>query len=259
MPPPFLKLFKIRGGLGHNFPVDAFKSTSPITLVNPVIDGSYMFMAGVRVATSDGFVCAMDGDLTVKTSGDSRLDFRAWLLNATHNGNGNFQGYLQYSAEGFDGALSGHLSFLSDNIYLDIPENSCSVHFGGGNPWHIYVGNEDSNTIRMHLLIRDVDGYLMLDETSLRIGGGVYYYLGASVGHIEGTIKTGLTITSEPKVSGYGEGGVHAEVCAHDACVGTGISVRVNVSALPVEASARGCVTIPIPLWNPEVCRTFSL
>ena len=257
--PPFLKLYKIRGGLGHNFPLDAFKSAYPITVVTPVTDDSFLFMAGMQVGSSDGFICTMDGDLTIKPGDGARMDFRAWLLDAQHAGNGNFQGYFQYAAGGFDGMLMGHFSLLEDNIYFDIPENACTLHFGGNEPWHIYAGQEDGEKLRMHILIRDVDGYLMLDEESLRIGGGVYYYLGASIGHISGEIQTGLEITSEPHVSGYGKGGVHAEVCAHDVCVGTGISVRVDVSALPVTASAEGCVEIPIPLWNPEVCATFSL
>ncbi len=256
--PPFLKLYQMRGGLGHNFPLDAFKSTTPITAVTPVADSSYLFMAGMRVGSSDGFVCTMDGDLTVKPGEGARMDFRAWLLDAQHAGNGNFQGYFQYAAGGFDGALAGHFSLLDDNIYFDIPENACTLHFGGSQPWHIYVGQEAGPKVRMHLLIRDADGYMMLDEDALRLGGGVYYYLGASIGHISGELKTGLTVTSQPHVAGYGEGGVRAEVC-YKKCISAGISVRVDVSALPVAASARGCVTIPIPFWNPKICRTFSL
>jgi hypothetical protein len=256
--PPFLKLYQLRGGLGHNFPLDAFQSTYPITAVTPVADSSYLFMAGMRVASSDGFVCTMDGDLTIKPGDGARMDFRAWLLDAQPSGNGNFQGYFQYAAGGFDGALTGHFSLLDDNIYFDIPENACTLHFGGSQPWHISVGQEEGPKVNMHLLIRDADGYMMLDESALRLGGGVYYYLGASIGHISGELKTGLTITSQPHVSGYGEGGVRAEVC-YKKCISAGISVRVDVSALPVSASARGCVTIPIPFWNPEICRTFSL
>jgi hypothetical protein len=257
--PPFLKLYRIRGGLGHNFPLDAFKSNYPITVVEPVMDDSYLFMAGMRVGSTDGFICTMDGDLTVKPGDGARMDFRAWLLDAQHAGDGNFQGYLQYAAGGFDGALSGHFSLLNDKIYFDIPQSSCTLHFGGNQPWHIYVGQEAGPKVRMHLLITDADGYMMLDETSLRFGGGVYYYLGASIGHISGEIKTGLTLTPQPHISGYGQGGVRAEVCYKGYCVGTGISVRVDVSALPVNASARGCVEIPIPFWNPDICRTFSL
>jgi len=257
--PPFLKLYRIRGGLGHNFPLDAFKSNNPITVVEPVMDDSYLFMAGMRVGSTDGFICTMDGDLTVKPGDGARMDFRAWLLDAQHAGDGNFQGYLQYAAGGFDGALSGHFSLLNDKIYFDIPQSSCTLHFGGNQPWHIYVGQEAGPKVRMHLLITDADGYMMLDETSLRFGGGVYYYLGASIGHISGEIKTGLTLTPQPHISGYGQGGVRAEVCYKGYCVGTGISVRVDVSALPVKASARGCVEIPIPFWNPDICRTFSL
>jgi len=256
--PPFLKLYKIRGGLGHNFPIDAFKSVESLTFITPALDNSYLFMAGMRVGSSDGFIVTMDGDLTIKIGDGARMDFRAWLLNATHSGNGNFQGYLQYTADGMDGALTGHFGLLNDAIYFDIPENACTLHFGGSEPWHIYAGRKNGPKLRMHLLIRDIDGYMMLDETALSIGGGVYYYLGASIGHIEGTIETGLTITSTPSVSGYGQGGVRAEVC-YKKCVSAGISVRVDVSALPVEASARGCVTIPIPFWNPSICRTFSL
>jgi hypothetical protein len=257
--PPYLKLYKIRGGLGHNFPLDAFKSAYPLTGVAPVADDSFIFMAGMQIGSTDGFVCTMDGDLTIKPGDGARMDFRAWLLDAQHAGDGNFQGYIQYAAGGFDGALTGHSSLLNDTIYFDIPQNACTMHFGGNEPWHIYAGQEQGPKIRMHLLVADVDGYMMLDGDALRLGGGVDYYLGASIGHISGNINTGLTITSEPHVSGYGEGGVHAEVCAHDVCVGTGISVRVDASALPLKASAHGCVEIPIPFWNPDVCATFSL
>lgn len=257
--PPYLKLYKIRGGLGHNFPLDAFKSAYPLTGVAPVADDSFIFMAGMQIGSTDGFVCTMDGDLTIKPGDGARMDFRAWLLDAQHAGDGNFQGYIQYAAGGFDGALTGHSSLLNDTIYFDIPENACTMHFGGNEPWHIYAGQEQGPKVRMHLLVADVDGYMMLDGDALRLGGGIDYYLGASIGHISGNINTGLAITSEPHVSGYGEGGVHAEVCAHDVCVGTGISVRVDASALPLKASAHGCVEIPIPFWNPDVCATFSL
>lgn len=257
--PPFLKLYKIRGGLGHNFPLDAFKSAYPITVVEPITDDSFLFMAGMQVGSTDGFVFTMDGDLTIKPGDGARMDFRAWLLDAQHGGDGNFQGYLQYAAGGFDGALQGRLNLLGDQIYFDIPENACTMHFGGSQPWHIYVGRDDGPRINMHLLLSDVDGYMMLDDASLRFGGGVSFYLGANIGHISGELNTGLILTSEPHISGYGEGGVQAEVCYKGYCVGTGISVRVDVSALPVRASARGCVKIPIPCWNPKICRTFSL
>lgn len=256
--PPFLKLYKIRGGLGHNFPLDAFSSVESLAYITPAVDNSYMFMAGMRVGSTDGFIVTMDGDLTIKIGDGARMDFRAWLLSATHNGNGNFQGFLQYTADGFDGALTGHLGFLNDAIYFDIPENACTLHFGGSEPWHIYAGQKNGPKLRMHLLISDSDGYMMLDDDGLGFGSNIHYYLGASIGHIEGNLETGLAVTSQPHVSGYGEGGVRAEVC-YKKCVSAGISVRVDVSALPVQASARGCVTIPIPFWNPEICRTFSL
>ena len=257
--PPFLKMYKIRGGLGHNFPLDAFKSTSSLEYITPVTDDSYIFMAGIRVGSTDGFICTMDGDMTIKPGEGARLDFRAWLLDSQPSGQGNFHGYLQYAADAFDGALSGHLGLLADAVYFDIPENACVLHFGKGQPWHIYAGRDVGPKIRMHLLISDMDGYMMLDDEGLRFGGGMYYYLGASIGHISGTLETGLTLTPEPHIAGYAEGGVHADVCAHGACVGTGISVRVDLGALPVSASARGCVKIPIPFWNPKVCATFSI
>ena len=53
------------------------------------------------------------------------MDFRAWLLDAQHAGNGNFQGLFPVCGRGgFDGALAGHFSLLDDNIYFDIPENA---------------------------------------------------------------------------------------------------------------------------------------
>ncbi|MFK5881045.1 MAG: hypothetical protein QM482_02425 [Sulfurospirillum sp.] len=254
--PPLMNLYKIRGGLGHNFPVDAFKHAGTINSVYPDIDGSYMFMAGIRIGSSDKFTVTTDGDLTIKIGEAARMDFRAWLLSTNHSGDGNFQGYIQYGGGNFDGALEGKLDYLGGMVKFVIPHDAMTMHFGHGD-WHIYAGKKEGPRIHVFIVILDTNGYFMLDPHALAVGGGMSFYLNAGIGHISGNLDMGLEIRVPPHIMGYAEGAFEAKICCCEVCVGPSISAGVKAEALPLKVSAHACVDLPWPLGG--VCGSFSL
>ena len=261
--PPYLFLYAVRGGLGYNFPLDAFKNAGSIKDAQPDFSGNFMFMAGMRVGSSDGgFAFTFDGDLTISPSVGARMDFHAWLLKNQHDGNGDFAGYFQWANGDFDGRLWGGLSFL-DVVKFDLGSSEATaavaLHFGSGD-WYIHAGAKEGPRIKATLLnFGNVDSYLMLSSQGLETGGSMTIYLGCSIGHVKGWADVGLAITPAPAISGHADAGLEAEVCAFDACIGVGITAGINFSALPVAIGCHACVEIPIPLWNPEVCGDFSL
>ena len=254
--PPLMNLYKIRGGLGHNFPVTAFKHAGTINTVYPKIDNSYLFMAGLRIGSPDGFTTTCDGDLTIKLGEAARMDFRAWLLRSDHSGDGNFQGFIQYGGGNFDGALEGKMDYLNGTVKFVIPHNAMTMHFGHGD-WHIYAGQKEGPRIHVYILIANTNGYFMLDPHALEVGGGLSFYLSAGIGHISGNLDEGLKITLPPHISGYMKGKFEAKICCCDVCVGPTISAGVKAEALPVKVKAHACVDLPWPLGG--VCGSFSL
>jgi hypothetical protein len=78
-----MNLYRIQGGVGHNFPIGAFQDTGSLNTEQPVQDGSILVNAGVRLGMPDQFTYTIDGALTIKTGGQdsgARVDFSAWLL-----------------------------------------------------------------------------------------------------------------------------------------------------------------------------------
>jgi hypothetical protein len=249
-----LTLYAIQGGLGHNFPIDAFRSTTDVSAIQPVIDNSYLFMAGMQVGSSDGFAYTFEGDFTVKvgSGAGARMDFSAWLLKTDHNGSGDFQGYLQYANGDMDGALWGKLGLLSDLIYMEIPQGAASLHFGHG-AWHIWAGKKEGPRIRGHVLVQDTDSYLMLgNDTGLAIGGSQSFYLGVSAGGVasayaSGYMDMGLQITPQPHVIGDFAAGLEAGVCAFHVCVDDSVSAAVHAEAMPLSIDATFSMDLPFP------------
>jgi len=255
---PFMSLYAIRGGLGYNFPINAFSSIESLTAVAPDMSGAYMFMAGMRVGDPSKFVYMLDGDFTVKIGEGARMDYRAWLLSTNHEGEAPFNGYFQYAGGNFDGMLSGKIKILGDAVYMEIPPNAATMHFGGGT-WLITAGKREGPRLKAHLLIQDVDGYLSIGNEGLKIGGGMTYKLNAGIGQIIGSVDGGLDITPQPHISGYLEGVFSADICAFDVCIGPSLSTGVNMSALPVSVGAHACFEIDLGFYSPEVCGNFGL
>jgi len=268
---PYVSLYRLEGGLGHNIPIDAFSYATNISNLPPSIDGSYLFMAGARLGDSEGgFVYTFDGNLTIKTTGPDagfRVNIQAWLLTSDHSGQGQFQGFIQYAGSSFDAGLWGEYHILGDQVWVKAPQNACSVHFGPDG-WHIYAGqNVEGLKLQAHLLVTDCYGYLMLDSSGFRVGGSIVskmHYGGSLWGfgaHVNCDISQAaeVSILTDPiQVRGdYWvtvaiDAGIDTPVgCL---CVHPSAGLHVWASALPVTVCGEayvnfGCICI-CPCWD---------
>ncbi len=260
--PPVMNLYAIRGGLGHNFPISAFKDAGSLSSETPSMDGSFLFMAGIRVGMPDQFTYMLDGDLTIKATGQdagARMDFRAWLLTADTSGNGQFQGYFQYAGSNFDGRLWGHLDFLGGLASFDLgnSENNAAIdlHFGGGS-WHIDAGKKEGPRIQAHFVIANANAYVMLgSDTGLAMGGDANYCLcvgdsSVASAYIKGDMDVGVQITPQPHFVGDASVGVSAGVCVSGVCVSAGLSAQVHLEALPLDMHASATLGLPWPIGD---------
>ena len=260
--PPVMNLYRVQGGLGHNFPLTAFEDTGSINAAAPVFDNSFLFMAGMRVGMPDQFTYTLDGDLVIKSSGQdagARMDFHAWVLKPPDNSNGDFQGYFQYAGSNFDGRLWGHLNFMGGLASVDMGNSAnnaaVDIHFGPSGPWHIDAGKQQGPRIDGHLLIADANMYVMLSDAGLSIGGGESINLNVgddsvASAYIRGSVDMGLTITPQPHISGDFSANVDAGVCVDSVCVSAGVSAQVHAEALPLEMQASASIGLPWPLGS---------
>jgi hypothetical protein len=261
---PGLSLFKVQGGIGHNFPISAFENVGSLSGETPSMDGSFLFMAGARIGTSDEFTCTVEGDLTIEASGSNagtRMDFHSWILKQADNSNGDFSGYFQYAGSNFDGRMWGHLDFMNNAAYVDLgngPNNAAiDFHFGPSGPWHIDFGKQQGPRIRGHLLVNDADMYMMLTSSSLTLGGGEYFDLEAGAGGISGYIKggmdMGLTVTSQPHISGDFSAYVEVGACISisipldgsiGGCASVGATAQAHAEFAPLDVEATASISI---------------
>jgi hypothetical protein len=257
-----MNLYRVQGGLGHNFPISAFEDTGSINGATPVSDGSFLFMAGMRVGMPDQFTYTLDGDLTIKAGGQNagaRLDFHSWLLKPADNGNGDFQGYLQYAGSNFDGRLWGHLNFLGGIASVDMGNSASNaavdIHFGPSGPWHIDAGKQQGPRITGHLLESDANMYVMLSDAGLAIGGGEGINLNVgddsvASAYINGSVDVGLAVTPQPHISGDFSANVDAGVCVDNVCISAGVSAQIHAEALPLDMNASASIGLPWPLGS---------
>jgi len=263
---PGLSLFKVQGGMGHNFPISAFENVGSLNAETPdVSQNSFLFMAGARIGTSDEFTCTVDGDLVIKTGGSdagARMDFHSWILKAPDNGNGDFKGYFQYAGGNFDGRIWGRLDFMNNAAYLDLgsgPNDAAvDLHFGPSGPWHVDAGKQTGPRIRGHLLITDADMYMMLSPDGLSLGGGESIDLEAGDssinGYIRGNVDMGLTVTPQPHIAGDFSASVSAGACVYvstplgnvGGCVNVGVSAQVHAEFAPLDVHASASVGTPV-------------
>jgi hypothetical protein len=260
--PPVMNLYKVQGGIGHNFPISAFEDTGSLSAAKPVMDNSFLFMAGMRVAMPDQFTYTLDGDLVIKSSGQdagARMDFHAWLLKQADNTNGDFQGFFQFAGGNFDGRLWGRLNFMNGAAYLDLGNSAnnaaIDIHFGSSAPWHIDAGKQQGPRIRGHLLVADADMYVMLSGQGLSLGGGESINLNVgdnsvASAYINGSVDAGLTITPQPHISGDFSASVSAGVCVDNVCVSAGVSAQIHAEAMPVDINASASIGLPWPLGS---------
>jgi hypothetical protein len=257
-----MNLYRVQGGLGHNFPINAFEDTSSLKAEQPVMDNSFLFMAGIRVGMPDQFTYTLDGDLAIKAGGQdagARLDFHAWLLKVADSGSGDFQGYLQYAGGNFDARLWGHLNLLGGAASVDMGSSASNaavdLHFGPSGPWHIDAGKQQGPRISGQLLDTTANMYVMLSDAGLSIGGGEGINLdigddSVASAYVRGDVDIGLTVTPQPHISGDLSASVSAGVCVDNVCVSAGVSAQIHAEALPVEMNASASIGLPWPLGS---------
>lgn len=262
VPVPLMNLYRVQGGLGHNFPVSAFEDTGSLSAAQPVIDNSFLFMAGLRVGMPDQFTYTLDGDLVIKAGGQdagARLDFHAWLLKAADSGSGDFQGYLQYAGGNFDARLWGHLNLMNGLASVDMGNSASNaavdLHFGPSGPWHIDAGKQQGPRISGNLLDTTANMYVMLSNAGLAIGGGEGINLdigdnSVASAYVRGDVDVGVTVTPQPHISGDFSASVSAGVCVDNVCVSAGISAQIHAEALPLEMQASASIGLPWPLGS---------
>jgi len=262
---PGLSLFKVQGGLGHNFPISAFENVGSLNAESPVLDGSFLFMAGARIGTSDQFTCTVEGDLTIKAGGQNggaRMDFHSWILKQADNSNGDFKGYFQYAGSNFDGRIWGRLDFMNNAAYADLGSgpNDAAIdfHFGPSGPWHVDFGKQQGPRVRGHLLVTDADMYMMLSPNGLSLGGGESIDLEAGDssinGYVKGSVDMGLTVTPQPHIAGDFSASVEAGACAYvgtplgnvGGCVNVGVTAQVHAEFAPLDVHASASVGTPV-------------
>ena len=260
--PPVMNLYRVQGGLGHNFPITAFEDTGSIKSAVPSMDNSFLFMAGIRVGMPDTFTYTVDGDLSIKAGGQNagaRIDFHAWLLKQADSGNGDFQGFLQYAGNNFDARLWGHLNLLGGVASVDLGNSASNaavdMHFGPSGPWHIDAGKQQGPRISGQLLGTTANMYFMLSDAGLSIGGGESINLNVgddsvASAYVRGDVDAGLTVTPQPHIAGDFSASVSAGVCVDSVCVDAGVSAQVHAEALPVEMQASASIGLPWPLGS---------
>ncbi len=261
IPVPLMDLYSISGGMGHNFPLNAFTDTGDLNAASPVYDNSFLFYAGMRVGMPDRFTYTLDGDLTIKATGQdagARMDFHAWLLKPPDNGNGDFQGYFQYAGGNFDGRLWGQLNFMNGLASLSLGSSAndaaVDIHFGNG-PWHIDAGKQEGPRIQGHFLFSDADMYVMLSDQGLAIGGGTSVDLevgdsSVASAYVKGSIEAGVAITPQPHIEGDFSANASAGACVDSVCVSDWVSAQFHAEALPLDIDARASLGLPWPLGS---------
>ena len=254
-PLPF-SLFRLSGGLGYNFPVNSFYQMS-IENAQPDMSGETLFMAGMRLGSSDRFTFTLDGITTVKTSGEAGMKFDAWLLTRDHSGNGQLQGLLQYAGGAFCGKIWGGLNFMNQMVAVNLggSESSASmeIHLGQGD-WHFYAGQRNGARIQATILGQPTaEGYLMLgNQVGLAAGGRQNWNLtGSDAAYVKGYMDMGLQISPQPKITGNFSAGLSAGICVPDVgCISGGVNAQVAVSALPLNLRATASLDLPWPLGS---------
>lgn len=261
-----LKLYKIRGGLGYNFPLDAFGSPQGIFNIQPKIDGSYLFMAGIRIGTTDKKTFVADGDFTMKIgNGGARLDFKAWILKEYQSGEGDVKGFFQYAGGSFDGMMWTPKPFIiipPDYIWVNIPKDSTTVHFGS-DYWIITAGKKEGPRLQGHIIIADASAYFMLgSKVGYQIGGTIEAEAKAgncsdvcawASAYVEASL--GLNISPLQVKGDFGAGAevgacAYIEILGEDVggCMSVGLNIAVHIEApSPVVYWIKFSLNPPIP------------
>jgi hypothetical protein len=266
--PAAMSLYRIGGGAGYHIHLK-----NPEDVKNATFDPSsdLTLLAGLQLGSVDkGFTYFLDGNFTI-TLGNSpsvRMDYAAWFASPDHSGNPAIDGYFQFGGGNFDGGLEGKFDApdpLNNIAYLEIPgprygssQYAASLHFGGGD-WHIYVGQKSGPRVQAHLLVGDVDGYLMLSNQGVDVGGSATMNLDVGDSSVvsayidfEGDVD--LTITPEPHLTGEFSETAQCGACIAGGCFSVSESVDIKASAMPLDVTGCASISTPWPLPDIHFC-----
>ena len=253
-PPLPINLFAVRGGLGYHMALDSFKSQSSIADAPTDMGNDLMFMAGMRIGSTDKFTYVMDGDLTIATGAHAgaRMDFHSWIMKTSQDGDGDFQGYFQYGSGNFDGELWGKLDLMSGIATIEAPKGAIKMHFGNG-PWYIYFGRKSGPRIKGTVVFVSADSYVEIGQVEgVAVGGSEHLdlHVGGDFAraYIKGFIDMGLQVTPQPHVIGDFSAGCEAGACVSSVCISAGVSAALHAEALPLDVSGSASLSLPWPL-----------
>jgi hypothetical protein len=264
--PPFLTLFAIQGGIGHNVSVDAFSGSS-VKNVGYTANTGTVLHAGVTAGSSDDFTYKAPGTVTfaVGSGAGARFDLGggAQVQSGTLlGGAGNFGGSIQYASHNFDADFGASVHLLGGVLAMGGQNNHASLHYGmDDKKFHLNLG---TNTAPLSGTLMGVDGsdvYLMVGNDTgpliISVGGGQHYHLGVgddsvASAYVDGHMDVGMTlqVSNPPTVSGEFNAGVSAGVCLVHLCDSAGVNADVKASALPIQMTADASIDFGWPVGS---------
>lgn len=261
--PGVLNLYQLGGGMGYHIKLNSPSDTADIHHVSFDPSTDLTFIADMQMGSADGgSTYYLDGEFTIFTGQNSggRLTYKAWLLSTNHDpGKQTLDGFFQYAGDNFDGGMEGQLS-LTDAIYVRVPGPNfgggstygISMHAGGGT-WYVYVGRKEGPRIQLHLLVADADGYVMLDNNGLDVGGGTDIDLdigddSVASAFARGHVEIEVAITPQPHVSGNFDANLDVGACISGECVSDNVDAAVHAEAMPLDLDATATIGMPWPI-----------
>ncbi|MGA3162389.1 MAG: hypothetical protein ABSC77_14370 [Terracidiphilus sp.] len=262
---PFLTLYAITGGMGHNVSMDAL--TQPAISVHDVgytANGGTLFMAGITAGSSDdGFTYKADGDLTIKVGGSGAGARFSFANGSLLGGFGTFNGYFQYASNSFDGDMNATENLLDGAVKLN---GDVNLHYGiNDHTYHLDLGTKNTPISGTLMGISGVNAYLMIGndidnhsgQLMIEAGGGASFHLAVgdnsvASAYVDGYMDVDMTAQISPPlhIAGQFNAGVDAGVCLVDVCGSAGASANVTASALPIQMTADASVDLGWPVGS---------
>jgi len=262
---PFLTLYAITGGMGHNVSMDAL--TQPAISVHDVgytANGGTLFSAGVTAGSSDdGFTYKADGDLTIKVGGSGAGARFSFANGSLLGGFGTFNGYFQYANNSFDGDMNATENLLDGAVKLN---GDVNLHYGiNDHTYHLDLGTKSTPISGTLLGISGANAYLMIGndidnhigQLTIEAGGGASFHLAVgdnsvASAYVDGYMDVDMTAQISPPlhITGQFNAGADAGVCIADVCGSAGVTANVTASALPIQMTADASVDLGWPVGS---------
>jgi hypothetical protein len=269
--PPFLTLYKIQGGMGHNVSLEAFSEPS-VTNVGYTANGGTLFHAGVTAGSSDdGFTYKAAGALTfaVGSGAGARFDLGGGAQLPTGQqgtllgGMGRFGGSIQYANHNFDADFGASVNLLDGVVKMG---GDANLHYGD-KAFHLNIG---TNTAPISGTVMGISGgtaYLMVGNDSdpnntpgpliISVGGGEYFDFeigddSVASAYVKANMDVGMTLQDKSplKLSAQFNAGASAGVCVADVCDSASVNAIVTASAPPVKMTAEASIDLGILLGS---------